>query len=753
MESQMQRHDISYSHFRDGNTVIQGDVHLHHAQLAQTNAFVTRQPHRDGLPIYHIPFPQNKNFTGREASLDLLKKRLFLERDCQVLALAGLGGIGKTQIALQLAYWVKDIYPKHSVFWVPLLSYASFEQAYNEIARQLCISTNSKGEDLSEAVRRHLSSAAAGHWIMIVDNADDHALLLQSSDQRRVYDYLPHNENGVVLFTTRSEEVATAIAGSDVLELQSMDVDEAYSMFEKSLRRKHLVHDRAITHELLEELTYLPLAIAHTAAYLNRNKQVSLVKYLQLLRGTEHEAASLLSRGFSDMTRYETSQNAVAKTWLVSFEQIRQNDAVAAKLLFYISYVESRAIPHKILPRDTDEELEHAIGTLCGYAFLSQRDDSEVFDMHRLVHLAARIWTRDGSETTRTKGAMLTHFGAIFPRASHENRLIWRAYMPHALRLLRDSDEIQTGQRCDLLFRAGRCLHYDRRTKEAITFLEEVFIWRKSFLAEDDRLRLASQHQLAKAYIIGRRFKEAVILLEHVVEVDKEILAEDNESRLSSEHELARAYLKDGRVKEAIGMLEHVVEVEKQILSEDDGSRLTSQHELASAYINVGRLKEATAMLEHVVGVRRKSLAEDDKHRLTSEHELSRAYIEDGRVKEAIGMLEHVVEVEKEILAEDNIDRLASERELASGYIEYGRVKDAIVMLEHVVGLMKTFAEDDHSRLRSEHELAKAYLKDGRVQEAIAMLEHVVDMTKTLAEDDPSRLRSEKLLATCVKEA
>ena len=77
--------------------------------------------------------------------------------------------------------------------------------------------------------------------------------------------------------------------------------------------------------------------------------------------------ASLLSREFHDSTRYNSSPNAVATTWLVSFDQIRKSDPAAAHLLSFISQIEAKAIPQSILPGlESEEQMVNAVGTLCG---------------------------------------------------------------------------------------------------------------------------------------------------------------------------------------------------------------------------------------------------------------------------------------------------------------------------------------------------------------------------------------------------
>jgi hypothetical protein len=283
--------------------------------------------------MHNIPFSKNKRCVGREKILDRLKQMLFTE-DNQEAGIVGLGGVGKTQVALKFAYWVKENKPEHSIFWVPALSSKSFEQAYVEISQKLPIQKSSEDEDPKKSVHRYLSSKAAGPWLLVIDNVD---AIDNLSGSENINQYLPESEDGLTLFTTRSQEVALALAQTNVVELEEMDMQEATSLFEKWLVQKDTLHNKVKVSELLRKLTCLPLAITQAAAYINRNK-VSIAKYLGLLQGTEKDVASLLSREFHDCTRYSGSENAVATTWIVSFSQICK--LYPAAYLLFMSCIE-----------------------------------------------------------------------------------------------------------------------------------------------------------------------------------------------------------------------------------------------------------------------------------------------------------------------------------------------------------------------------------------------------------------------------
>jgi hypothetical protein len=142
--------------------------------------------------------------------------------DGQRVAIDGLGGVGKTQIALQLAYWVKSYQPECSVFWMPAQSLASFKQACVEIAKMVGIQVSDRDmEDARPLVRQYLGSGQSGKWLLIVDNADDADIVCGTDEANDdgIYSYLPQSDAGRILFTSRSRSVAVTVARSEVVEV------------------------------------------------------------------------------------------------------------------------------------------------------------------------------------------------------------------------------------------------------------------------------------------------------------------------------------------------------------------------------------------------------------------------------------------------------------------------------------------------------------------------------------------------------
>jgi hypothetical protein len=162
-----------------------------------------------------------------------------------------------------------------------------------------------------------------------------------------------------------------------------MDEETATQMLAKSLADPSLLKNHQDTAELVEQLTFLPLAIAQAAAYINKNG-IAFADYLLLLKDQEESAVEILSEDFEDEARYQDVKNPVATTWLISFNQIRHRDPLAVEYLSIMSCINPKDIPQSLLPPAKSRKAEvDAIGTLDAYSFVSRQSASQSLDLHR----------------------------------------------------------------------------------------------------------------------------------------------------------------------------------------------------------------------------------------------------------------------------------------------------------------------------------------------------------------------------------
>ena len=227
-----------------------------------------------------------------------MEEKLFVGGRTTKVAITGLGGIGKTQLMLELVYRLRDRYKNCLVVWIPATNTESLHQAYRDVAQQLQIpGSDDDKADAKKLVQRYLSKESAGRWLLIFDNADDVTMWITKpgteSGSGRLIDYLPRSEQGCIVFTTRDRKTAVKLAQRNVVELPEMDEDVATQLLQKYLINPNLVNNRPDTAALLKELTYLPLAIVQAAAYINENR-IAFVDYQSLLADQEEVVIDLL---------------------------------------------------------------------------------------------------------------------------------------------------------------------------------------------------------------------------------------------------------------------------------------------------------------------------------------------------------------------------------------------------------------------------------------------------------------------------
>jgi nucleoside phosphorylase len=483
------------------------------------------------LVFRNIPFPKNEGFVGRGGQLSQLEELLFSPGRQHKVAITGLGGVGKTQIALEFACRTQQSRPHCSIYWIPATNFETLQRTYFHIAQQLQLpGLEEEGADAKKLVKDYLCDSSAGEWLLIFDNADDIDMWFGkpegTTEPCRLSDYVPWSRTGSVLFTTRFKKVASKLAMQNVITVLEMDEAGALELLSERLVDKTLLQDRDQAALLLEQLVYLPLAIVQAASYINENCLSSLADYLSLLAATEEEVINLLSEEFEDDWRRHNTMNPVAATWLISFERVQRTNRLATDILSFMACIEPTEIPESLLPLPQGESrkaLVESIGVLEGYAFVTRRP-TKSFDLHRLVHLATRNWLRKTGSLSNWTLTTLTRLEEIFPNEDHTNRDKWKTYLPHALGLL-GRDEVQgIKKRYELLYKVSICLLADGRSMEAVQYLEEHSKWNKRKYEEEHPSRLASQHALASAYQVNGRIKQAVELLEHVVAVRESTL-------------------------------------------------------------------------------------------------------------------------------------------------------------------------------------------------------------------------------------
>ncbi|GAB3850079.1 hypothetical protein GCM10029963_35750 [Micromonospora andamanensis] len=282
------------------------------------------------LPVWRVPLPRNVQFVGRGPLLQAMRDWLSGSNTGQVpLALHGLGGVGKSQIALEYAYRFRTEYDV--VWWISAQQASVLRLSLGALADRLAAKLDTPlSGSVSERVTWVLDVLRRGvpyrRWLLILDNADEPS---------EVLDLIPQGP-GHVLVTTRNHAWARP---ARMLEVDTFDREESLALLRR--RAGHLADGDADL--IAARLGDLPLAIEQAGAWLATTGETP-AQYLARVR-----------RYLPDMLAEELPpdyQQTGAQPWMVSLDSLRERNPAAAKLLEVCAFFASEPIPMSLINGD-----------------------------------------------------------------------------------------------------------------------------------------------------------------------------------------------------------------------------------------------------------------------------------------------------------------------------------------------------------------------------------------------------------------
>jgi Predicted transcriptional regulators len=357
-------------------------------------------------PLSNAPYQRNPLFTGREEHLQTLHRYLSTDQMValtQSYAVHGLGGIGKTQLAIEYAYRYALEYA--AVLWIQAESKKNITTSFLAIAEllQLPEHQDSRQQHAIVAVQRWLSTHS--RWLLIWDNLEEIELL-----QR----YLPVGHQGKILITTRRQALGALVQG---VELPTMTQEEGVLFL---LRRAKVVEPRtgdqqmqqvaqqmqqvaqrlpveyAAADELVQILGGLPLAMDQAGAYIEETG-CGLAGYLQLYK--QQRKQLLERRG----TPSEEHPQSTVTTFALAYQRVKELNPAAAELLCLCAFLYPDDIPEKLIEAGAEcleEPLRHvvkdsyqfnqAIATLRTLSLVRRSPETRALSVHRLVQVVLR---------------------------------------------------------------------------------------------------------------------------------------------------------------------------------------------------------------------------------------------------------------------------------------------------------------------------------------------------------------------------
>lgn len=359
------------------------------AKIAEIEAQLGKLP---GDRHHYIPLPRNPYFHDPDGRLGKLEEALAAEGAAALTqTITGLGGVGKTSLALEFAHRHANEYDL--LWWLSAATTQTLRDGLEELARALGLFV--PDQETALKLLLHNLPQETRRWLLVFDNADEGPTALQP--------YLPRlNRHGRVLITSRHRYWSRLVKNS--LKMETWRKEEGA----KFLMERSGKPEEPAALELSEELGGLPLALEQAAAYCY-DTGPTLAAYLQLYLKRRLE----LFKGKKGQDPYHET---VATTWNISFEKVEQESAEGAALLNLCAFLAPENIPlevirghagklPEVLREAVADELafEEGLGAAARYSLL-EREGNDL-GMHRLAQEAARASLSEKERKSWTESA------------------------------------------------------------------------------------------------------------------------------------------------------------------------------------------------------------------------------------------------------------------------------------------------------------------------------------------------------------
>jgi tetratricopeptide (TPR) repeat protein len=631
----------------------------------------------DSLPaVWRAPM-RNPSFVGRDGMITRLREKLVLRGASRVQVLRGMGGAGKTQLAVEYTYRFANDY---DVVW-----WARADQA-ELIGDQLAalaaeVGVAEAGADTTIAVRalnRHLRQTE--RWLLVFDNADD---------PRTVAEWLP-NGAGHVVITSRGN------GWSEIAESTEVDTfARAESAALLSRRVAKLSHDDV--NGLAQALGDLPLAIAQAAGSLAETG-MPVTEYLELLRT---EAANLLDDG-----RPVSYPLSLAAAVALATARLAAQEPAAAQLLSLSAFLGAAPIPLRLFSaaaKHLPEPLRGVTGrTLALRRVLGHLNriglakvDQQGLQLHPLIQAIVRDQlapeSRSANQALAFQVLTIARPGQPDAPSTWQG---WAALMPHLLGA-RPADAGDPRVR-DLVLDACRYLLVRGDAQAGLELAEELLRrWRTSLGAEHP-------HTLTAAIRVGHalhnlgRYDEAYLLNEQTLTIRQRTLGEDDPDTLRAANAVALNLRELGNPQRARRMDEQTLRRRRRVLGEDNEEALLSATNLAADLRMLGDLEAARALHEDTFQRYRRVLGDDHPDTLRSAHNLAADLRRLGHSHEARALEEDTLARRRRVLGEDHPDTLRSAANLAGDLRATHERVEAARLAEQTLRRFRRVLGEDH---------------------------------------------------------
>jgi tetratricopeptide (TPR) repeat protein/transcriptional regulator with XRE-family HTH domain len=601
--------------------------------------------------LWTVPYQRNPFFVGRAETLRQMRDHC--ETECLPLALCGLGGIGKTQLAVEYAYRYAGDYT--AVLWLEAETDEGLIWQIVALADLLNLPDQQEVEQnrTIAAVMRWLREHPG--WLMVLDNVEDLRLVNKA---------VPSNVQGNVILTTRrqvTEPIAHAI-DMDVLG----ESDGALFLLRRTKRLSlHGALDDASREDVIAARTLarqmggLPLALDQAGAYvLETGSQIAA--YIDLL---QQRQATLLQRRGAVPTDHPLS---VAATLGLSLEQIELASDAASALLQCCAFLHPDAIPLDFFRQagaslgsplqeavQANGALDPLLALLRQYSLVWRSSTTNTLSIHRIVQAILR--DRMTPSRQRLWVERIVHaLYQIFPDGTYvENFALCRQYQSHALACasLIHEWQIHGREAAQLVYRIGNYLRKQGIYSQAEALLMQALTLQRECLGDDHAEIADILNDLGLIYSNTEQFQQAETVLQQAKQMREQLFGSHHQALAESCNNLGFLYDQQGQYAQAEPYHQKALAIVEQINGPEHPDMAYHLGALAYVYNAQEQYEQAEPLLKRAIAIQEKTIGAEHPDSLHCLNNLGYLYMKQARYEEAEVVLQRGLAISVQIFS------------------------------------------------------------------------------------------------------
>ncbi|MGI2904736.1 FxSxx-COOH system tetratricopeptide repeat protein [Tolypothrix sp. VBCCA 56010] len=714
---------------------------------------VSREEPESDRPSYSIPYSGSNNFVGREDKLEQLNQALHTKGCVAISAVAGMGGVGKTEIAIQYARRHETDYPggycwlniRGSTLALKLLEFAQLKGI--KIPKEFAGTPLTLQQQVDWFWRNW--KPPEGLTLVVLDDVTEWADCIES---------LPNENRFRILITTRLQNLDKNIVKE--IPLHVLSPENAFKLLTNILSQTdHWIEEELqAAQDLCRRLGYLPLGLELVGYYISDDPDLTITEMLNRL-----EAKGLTDEALErHQATASPAQLGVKKAFDLSWEKFDATTRLVGQLLSLFN-------PNEILWESVESignslgwektDINKAKNQLYKFHFVQPVEKKRgYYQIHPLIRDFLHIELEHSEQAGDIKRNFVQTFVALaktIPDSPTQDLITTvKEAIPHLEEVAKKLINIVENKNLIWVFNGlinfygGQGLY-----ASAQPWCEKCLAEVRSHFGEEHPAVAASYIYLAKLSESQGRYSGAELLYKKALLLFQRLFGEEHPHIATSYTSLAALYKGQGRYSEAKPFYLKALSLFQRLLGEEHLYVATSYINLASFYDAQGHYSEAEFLYQKALSLFQRLLGEENPHIATSYSNLAGLYNAQGRYSEAETLYQKALSLRQRLLGEEHPDVAISYNNLAELYKDQERYSEAELLYGNALPLLQRLLGEEHPLVATNYNnLAQLYAFQGRYSEAELLYQKALSLRqRLLGEEHPDVATSYSNLAELYK--